>query len=49
MPNDKKKMQKPAPKKPSSKLLGSGTAKQAADALTEREKKLRRMMKELDM
>jgi len=47
MAGNKKKMQKP--KKPSSKLLGSGMARQAADALTEREKKLRRMMKELDM
>jgi len=46
MPNDKKKMQKP--NKPKSSMLGTGMARKAADALTEREKKIRMMMKSLN-
>jgi len=47
MPNDKKKMQKP--KKPKSSMLGTGMARKAADALTEREKRRLKMMKDMGL
>ena len=46
--SNKKKMKKPS-LKPSPKMLGTGMARQAADVITERQKRMGKLMKEMGM